>query len=417
MNLKEQGHEIHLLFDDREYWSDHVTSKSDIQAMARTWHKVHLPGTSIPWPFVGILSPLVSQPIFHKIDKYFEFVRTNALRLRYGPGKFVKETFPSLYERLHSIFIKIINRKVNVDKDKPSEIDKWYNPRISRTAFSLHEKYKFDVVIAVYVFMSKVLESFDDNVLKIIDTHDIVTNRSTEFKDLGIADNFFSTSAAEEAKGLNRADKIIAIQDHENRFFQTLTDKEVVTIGHSVELSEPETRRETRKEILYIGTGNSANVQGINTFLEAALPLIRSRIPEFRLTLAGHICKFVDSHEGVERLGEVRDIKNAYNKADVVINPAIVGTGLKIKNIEALGFGKILIASSHSAAGLDIENPPFLIADSSEEFANTIVNVLSNLRLHNDLAIEAYQYAKRYNKQQIDATKNLLIWHKLEAPQ
>ena len=38
----------------------------------------------------------------------------------------------------------------------------------------------------------------------------------------------------------------------------------------------------------------------------------------------------------------------AYDKADVVVNPAVVGSGLKIKNIEALGRGKVLVITSHS---------------------------------------------------------------------
>ena len=459
LNLKEQGHEIHLLFDDREYSSDHVTSNSDIRAMAQTWHKVHFPRIFPAWPFSTLSATSPSPQKLHRIEKHFcfiartfkelyyfvqgnlwylrkpfYFVRANAWRLRYGPGRILKATFPSLYEILHPKFRRIINMKSKLvsksrleqnefregkrqSNGQPSEIDKWYNPQIDRTALHLHGKYKFDVVIAEYVFMSKALENFDNNVLKIIDTHDTFTDRSSKYEDLGITDNFFSTSAAEEAKGLNRADKIIAIQNHENRFFRTLTDKEVVTIGHSVELSEPETRREIRKEILYIGTGNSANVQGINSFLEDTLPLIRSRVPEIRLTLAGHICEFVDNQVGVERLGEVRDIKQAYDKADVVINPAIVGTGLKIKNVEALGFGKILITNSHSAEEFDTERPPCLVADSPEEFANKIVDVMSNLGLYNHLAMEAYKFAKRYNERQLDATKHLLDSRKAEASQ
>ncbi|MFC1680973.1 glycosyltransferase [Pseudomonadota bacterium] len=94
--------------------------------------------------------------------------------------------------------------------------------------------------------------------------------------------------------------------------------------------------------------------------------------------------------------------------ADVVINPAVAGTGPKIKNVEALGSGKILITTSHGAEGFGSGNPTFLIADSAAEFAARIVDILSDLDRYNDLAEEAYQYARGYNKRQLDAIGSLL---------
>lgn len=260
-----------------------------------------------------------------------------------------------------------------VAEEEISQIDEWYDFKLDKFVKKLHKKHEYDAVIAEYVFMSCVLNNFDDDVVKIIDTHDIFTNRNEKYKKKGLSDTFFTTTAEEEAKGLNRADKIIAIQDEERKFFETLTEKEVITIGHTVKLDEPKDCEKTNTNILYLGTGNVANIHGVNAFIKRVLPLILEEIPGTKLILAGHICKFIKKHDGVVQLGEVKDVQDAYKQADIVINPSVVGTGLKIKNIEAMGLGKILVTSSHSAEGLKSDTTPFLTADSPNEFANPLL--------------------------------------------
>lgn len=56
-------------------------------------------------------------------------------------------------------------------------VDDWYDLATDKFLLQLQEKEKFDTVIAEYVFLTKALENFSDRVLKIVDTHDIFTNR------------------------------------------------------------------------------------------------------------------------------------------------------------------------------------------------------------------------------------------------
>jgi len=475
-SLKSQGHEIHLLLDNRESLSNHVTSNADIGAMSKTWHEVHVCEPLLPWGAKDEKHPSLSRNgstsfadrfrgwrtkshnayqcfrkylrRFHELIRKnlwrlripFHLLKGNAWRLRYGPGRVMKSHFPSVYGRLHPQFRRIVKPKAEIVRkqvlqkqatqiqavhapasdnpvtevetkppvDQRPDIDRWYDPRIDSMALYLHKKHKYDAVIVMYVFMSRVLENFDRDVLKIIDTNDCFTERNEKLESKGISDTFFSTSATQEAAGLNRADRIIAIQEKEYRYFQSLTDRDVVTIGHAVELIAPVPRRETIKNILYVGSGNIINIHGLKSFLDHALPLVRARFPEARLIVAGNVCNFLPDHDGLDKLGELADIQNAYALADVVINPAMGGTGLKIKNVEALGRGKILITSSHGAEGVGAENPPFLIADSAAEFAARIVDIMLDLNRYNELREEAYRYARRYNQRQFDAIGSLL---------
>jgi len=466
-NLKEQGYKIHFLNCDREYASGHVKSQADISAMMKEWDhvffspifsfelpefikRIKLPSIRgnlwrLKQPFYPIIGKLwiLKKPFYLLwwLKKPFYPIIGNLWRLRIpyywlksSPSRIIRFISPTLYEKIRPIYRRIMRRKSNDEKsieatrnnitkilnvigskkiiyqDEVSQIDDWYNFKLDKYVRKLHKKFKYDVVLCEYVFMSRVLNNFDDDVLKIIDTHDVFANRNEKYSKKGLQETFFSTTINEEKKGLNRADKIIAIQDEEREYFKSLTNKEVITIGHTVAIQKPEPKTVTNKNILYIGTGNIANIKGINGFIQSTLPLIKSKISGVKLILAGHICKHIEDHAGVVKMGEVKDIADAYRQADIVINPGEVGTGLKIKNIEALGRGKILITSSHSAEGLnDMEKNPFIIADTPDEVTNALVNIMNNIDLYNDTALRAYEFAQNYNETHLQNLRALHI--------
>ena len=54
----------------------------------------------------------------------------------------------------------------------------------------------------------------------------------------------------------------------------------------------------------------------------------------------------------IRLLGHVENLAEFYNSVDVVINPVEFGTGLKIKSVEGLAFGKPLITTPEGVVGL-----------------------------------------------------------------
>src|SRR5690606_22546933 len=128
----------------------------------------------------------------------------------------------SNYYRLKEYFRKhfIINHS----------IDEWFDSTIGVHLKKIN-KNNYDVVIVEYVFFSKAFEYFDNNVLKVIDTHDVFTDRDKSFIENSQRPRWFYTNAKEEAKGLNRSDMIIAIHDKDKKYFDTITQKPVITIG------------------------------------------------------------------------------------------------------------------------------------------------------------------------------------------
>lgn len=277
-------------------------------------------------------------------------------------------------------------------------IDEWYDPAVDRYISKFYSEHHFDTVIVEYIFFSRALRLFGENVLKIIDTHDVFSNRHRRYLERGNEPRWYSTTPAEEARGLSRADVVLAIQDKEREYLAGLTPRKVITVGHVVALHEPAQDRLTAKRIAFVASENPINSDGIKYFITEVYPLIKDELPGVELVVAGSVCNVVPDQPGVVKLGRVEDLLGVYASSSLVINPVLISTGLSIKNLEALGYSKPLVTTTAGAGGLrDGMETVFRVADSPADFAQAVVELLSDAAYAGELARRAYQYAARRN--------------------
>ena len=297
----------------------------------------------------------------------------------------------------------------NTDLKYIYDIDEWYDPSLDNVVLDLNAKYNFDTVIVEYVFMSKVLKCFDNSVRKIIDTHDVFTNRHRQYLDYNQRPQWFSTSKKGEAKACNRADVVIAIQDKEKEFYSSICKSEVVTVGHLVPVQDRPTINNNSYKLLFVASDNPINVGGMRYFLEKIFPQVQKKVPSVEVYLVGSVCKEIEDQPGLIKLGFVDDLKKIYKEADVVINPVIINTGLSIKNLEALGSAKPLVTSKVGAEGLEAGiGVAYRVADSAQEFVNHLVEILSDENVRLSLGQGASDFVKDCNKLVSEQMKKIL---------
>lgn len=304
---------------------------------------------------------------------------------------------PSFHTTLTGRLIRRVSFFLGKTLDFPYGVDDWYDPACETMIAELHRQFSFDVVCAEYVFCSKTLSLFDTQTLKILDTHDVFGNRKKLFQQHGQQPLWFYTTPREERKALRRADVILAIQEHECRFFQKLVpEKHVVTIGHFVELRPLPMKTGHPLTLLFLASANQINMHGFHWFLQEVWPCVQSQQPDVRMLLAGSICSVIDDHPSVTKSGEFQDAKSVYEQADVVISPILFGTGLKIKNVEAMGYAKPLVTTSAGAEGLEQGiQTAFFAAATAKEFANRILDLLTNSELRYRTCQQAYCFAEK----------------------
>jgi hypothetical protein len=107
----------------------------------------------------------------------------------------------------------------------------------------LHLEKHFDpqIVLAEYIFMTRFFPLLRPTLRKVIDTIDVFSNKADKVERYGI-DDAFTMASGEEARLLNRADLLIAIQPEEAADLQALAPLvPVVNVG--VDFEVPDMRR------------------------------------------------------------------------------------------------------------------------------------------------------------------------------
>jgi len=288
------------------------------------------------------------------------------------------------------------------------KIDEWYDPALDDYIKNLHSKINFKAVMVEYVFLSRALECFADDVLKIIDTHDVFTNRHKHYLSQGEQPTWFSTSANEEAKALSRSDIVLAIQDKEARYFSTITSSQVVTIGHIIKINESPSHLIDAGRILLMGSNNQINIQAANYFIKEVFPRVQEKISSAHLVIAGSVCNALGENKDVIYLGLVDDLSETYATANVVVNPMLFGTGLKIKSLEAMSYSKPLVTTASGGEGLEEgRDNAFKLVFNSDDFANSIVNILEQPELAQQLSENAALFVEKRNTEVLHELKQL----------
>lgn len=254
-----------------------------------------------------------------------------------------------------------------VPKSKHQLIDDWYLDQVTEITQKILGTWRIEYCIANYVWFSKWLEEVPAGIPKYIDTHDVFAERHKRLMADGLPANWYSTSMGEETKGFNRADTVIAIQSEEAEEFAGRTRADVVTLGHFIKTDFlPKARLSKTRPIRvgYMASDNPINQQSLRD-LNKALQNRPDMLEKFEFVLAGAICSSPAAHETpAKKLGFVDDAREFYRSMDVIINPNCGGTGLKIKSIEALAFGKALIATRDAMVGIDSDDANHQLADA-----------------------------------------------------
>ena len=234
-------------------------------------------------------------------------------------------------------------------------IDDWYVPQVTAITDRILKVWNIDYCLANYVWFSRWLTSVPEGIPKYLDTHDMFANRQKSLKKAGIDGSWYSTTPAEEAKAFRRADYVLAIQDSEAEKFKKVTKQPVETLGHYLPSQFLPARKRVKGQKLrvgYLASSNPINQHSLHHFGKTLInrPQL-SKLCSFHL--AGAICTSdTAQNTPFEKLGFVESVASFYEDMDVILNPNLGGTGLKIKSVEALSYGKPLVATADAMVGI-----------------------------------------------------------------
>jgi glycosyltransferase involved in cell wall biosynthesis len=281
-------------------------------------------------------------------------------------------------------------------------VDEWFDEGLLTQIQHLHERECFEAVLIEYVYLSKLACGLPTSVRTIIDTHDLMGDRHKQYLRVGMQPTFFATYPAEETSALNRADAVIAIQQEEADYFRRNISSEVFCVGHLLDSNFGPQPDPGGARILFVGSINPINVHGLEWFLERVFPRIRKRRPDVELAIAGPVGRERNWPIGTLVLGPQQSLAAVYAGATLVLNPVQFGTGLAIKTIEALSYGKPVVATPAGVRGLEADFRGALsLAKTPDAFAEQVLELLANEAKRSAMAHQAIAASHEWQHRQV----------------
>jgi sugar transferase (PEP-CTERM/EpsH1 system associated) len=169
----------------------------------------------------------------------------------------------------------------------------------------------------------------------------------------------------------------------------------VIENGVDCELYQPLPEPASNPTLLFLGVlSYPPNTDAVVWFVREIWPLIRGEIQDAQLRVAGHSppaeLQGLSSAEGISVSGYVKELLSLYQDTHVVIVPLRAGGGTRLKILEAMALGRIVVSTSIGCEGLEVTSGVHLIiADTPDEFAAGVLLALTSPQLRRRIASNA----------------------------
>lgn len=258
---------------------------------------------------------------------------------------------------LNSKPLKVLNKLNNLGKSNPFDQNKLFKKKLSNALLPLYDSH--DYVIFHYVDFSEVLPKKVLN-KSIVFSHDLMFYRLNEFINRdGNKDAFVQQVKTKEVELLNSFKKILVVADYEKKILiqEGIAEDKIINVGAP---QEPVELQEGKFEYYFgfIGGNYSQNVEALETFVKDYYPFFKDK----KFAIAGSVCKLnevkklAEQYPNISLLGYVDDLKDFYSDVRFITAALPVGSGIKIKVVEGMAHGKVILGTKKAFEGIDPEN-------------------------------------------------------------
>lgn len=177
----------------------------------------------------------------------------------------------------------------------------------------------------------------------------------------------------------------------------------VVPIAVDTHLLQPVTRQPGSLNIMTMGTLHyPPNADGIRWFAQDVFPLVRQQIPQATLTIVGKNppADFLQLQERfpgfITVTGYVPDLTPYMEQAAVMVVAVRAGGGMRVRILEAFARGLPVVTTTIGLEGIDARpGEEVLVADTPQDFADSVVGLLKDEILQTNLAVKGRQLAEK----------------------
>jgi len=203
-----------------------------------------------------------------------------------------------------------------------------------------------------------------------------------------------------ELQILKEADGIVTITDYDKKVFEQLGIKTKAVVSPTgIVLDRYAINRSITKtnSVFHLASMDwMPNTEAVDWFLEKVWTKYLKNESNLQFTLAGRFMpdSYLKQSQGnLKVIGSIDDNIQFYNEHEIMMVPLQSGSGMRIKIIEGMAMGKVIVSTSIGAEGIPVtHNENIIIADTPEDFANAIKNLSSNQELKTKIGNNARKF-------------------------
>jgi GT2 family glycosyltransferase len=329
---------------------------------------------------------------FTELDYHVTLIKKNTFNtntyIEYFQRKGVNVFFE--HKKLSGISKYLKNQKLN------SKIAWFYGPVIFVKKYKIAKKY----------FPNAKL------IFDMVDIHHLRIQRAIKIEPHRISlRKKYHKYKTKELQACKIADYVIAISDFDKNYMKQFCDENKIVIIsniHYVKIKKEQALPfEERKDILFIGSCHSPNINALHYLENEIMPLVWEKLPEIKVNVIGNVsAKIVDlQNPNFIFHGYVPDIELFFITNKLMVAPLLFGAGVKGKIGQAFEYYLPVITSSIGAEGMDLVNGTnALIDDTKEGFATAIIKLYSDQILWQKLQDNSENSLKPFSKEKLKST-------------
>jgi glycosyltransferase involved in cell wall biosynthesis len=214
-----------------------------------------------------------------------------------------------------------------------------------------------------------------------------------------------------EALVCRLADRVVAVSEADRAALRRLVSGLEVTVvpnGVDVEYyasADVQPASLPSRSLIFTGKMDfRPNVDAVLWFCQEVLPLVKRQMPDVHFYIVGqsplHRVQRLADDPAVTVTGYVDDVRPYIASASVYVVPLRIGGGTRLKVLEAMAMGKAIVSTTLGYEGFEglVPGRELLVADTPEEFARQVIELLGDAPLREKLG----QAAQRFVRERYD---------------
>ncbi|MDG2454961.1 MAG: glycosyltransferase family 4 protein [Bacteroidia bacterium] len=315
-------------------------------------------------------------------------------------------------------------------RNKSYNVSRFYNRIFEQEIIKLLKDERYDIVQLEGTYAAPYIAAVRDNhkgliALRMHNVEYEIWERLAFIESNLMKKSYFTLLAkqlkAYEAKIIQEVDVITTVTDDDGEKFKKLhSNGEFMTIPAGIDLREwTYTPSKRATNWYHIGSMEwYGNVDAVDWYLKEVHPRLAKLDTDYKLHLAGKSIQ-ADNYQNLPQLEVHSNVPRAFHfvrDCDVCVVPLRSGSGIRLKILEAMAAGKLVVSTTIGAQGIDyISGTHLLIADTTAEFEAVYSKIIKGEIDRNLIVVNARKLIEESYSTEALAKRQLDFYSKIES--